>query len=572
MAHEAVAAGHSVWVSVNQWQQKPAEVERLERAGVEVHTRSRLRQRVYYRSSPPLPLPVNLRGLDRFAPDVVCLSHGATWDVPRDPGLHAVGPSPRVRQGRAVRAAEPVRHRVRTAHRRRPSPGARLLRVGGGGRVGGDREPCRGRAHARVDDRPQLRRPEPADRRARDRGLARGRHRGARMRCPAQREGQGPGPAARGARGRPLAGARLAADLLRRGRARRLAAFAGSPLRVGRSCRVGRPRRRRRRALAAAPRARAPVPRRGHVAGHARGHGRGATVRGHRRRWGERLGDTRRDRVPGARGDRRVDRSGARGAVERPRRRGRRWGAGPRGARAVDATRTPPPPCSVTSNGRPPRGPRRRRAESRTRACRTITAWRTGTCEGRSRSNPIWYHTIDLGQGVETPGGSTSGRSSTACRGPTYEASAVWTSAPTTASWPSSSSDVARRRSSRPTYRTTPHGTGCPRAPADGSEYLESQAGTEGPRLRDRRPGARIERRAGRSSTCTTSIRPTRHVRRRRVRQPAPAPPRPAPGACRDPRHVLGRVPLPRDRRPRASRQSFALDPSSDSRGARAAG
>jgi glycosyltransferase involved in cell wall biosynthesis len=88
-AREAVAAGHSVWVSTNRWQRKPAVLEELERSGVEVTTRSRARQRAYYRSSPPLPLPVNLRGLDRFAPDVVCLSHGATWDVARDPGLHA---------------------------------------------------------------------------------------------------------------------------------------------------------------------------------------------------------------------------------------------------------------------------------------------------------------------------------------------------------------------------------------------------------------------------------------------------------------------------------------------------
>ena len=32
-------------------------------------------------------LPVSFRSLQRFRPDVVCLSHGATWDVRRDPGL-----------------------------------------------------------------------------------------------------------------------------------------------------------------------------------------------------------------------------------------------------------------------------------------------------------------------------------------------------------------------------------------------------------------------------------------------------------------------------------------------------
>jgi glycosyltransferase involved in cell wall biosynthesis len=89
MARAAVADGHSVLVSTNQWRSKPGPVAELERAGVEVHTRSPLRQRALYRASPPLPLPINLRAVDRFRPDVACLSHGATWDVPRDPGLHA---------------------------------------------------------------------------------------------------------------------------------------------------------------------------------------------------------------------------------------------------------------------------------------------------------------------------------------------------------------------------------------------------------------------------------------------------------------------------------------------------
>jgi glycosyltransferase involved in cell wall biosynthesis len=88
MTRVARAAGHVVCASVNQWGEKPPQIAALERDGVEVHTRSRLRQRALYRASPPLALPINLRMLDRFGPDVVCLSHGATWDVPRDPGLH----------------------------------------------------------------------------------------------------------------------------------------------------------------------------------------------------------------------------------------------------------------------------------------------------------------------------------------------------------------------------------------------------------------------------------------------------------------------------------------------------
>ena len=87
MAHEALAAGHDVVVSVNRWARKPVQIEQLERAGAQVHTRSRARQRALHRASPPFSLPVSFRRLRRFRPDVVCLSHGATWDVARDPGF-----------------------------------------------------------------------------------------------------------------------------------------------------------------------------------------------------------------------------------------------------------------------------------------------------------------------------------------------------------------------------------------------------------------------------------------------------------------------------------------------------
>ena len=89
MAHEALASGDQVLVSVNRWSRKPEPIVDLEEAGARVVTRSRLRQRARHRASSPLPLPAGLAPLRRFAPDVVCLSHGATWDVPRDPGLQA---------------------------------------------------------------------------------------------------------------------------------------------------------------------------------------------------------------------------------------------------------------------------------------------------------------------------------------------------------------------------------------------------------------------------------------------------------------------------------------------------
>ena len=89
MAHDALAAGHEVVVSVNRWARKPVQIERLERAGAQVHTRSRARQRALHRASPPVSLPVSFRPLRRRRPDVVCLSHGATWDVAWDPGLFA---------------------------------------------------------------------------------------------------------------------------------------------------------------------------------------------------------------------------------------------------------------------------------------------------------------------------------------------------------------------------------------------------------------------------------------------------------------------------------------------------
>jgi len=89
MARAALAEGHQVFASVNQRSEKPRQIAALEHDGVEVHTRSRVRQRALYRASPPLAIPISLRALDRFKTDVVCLSHGATWDVPRDPGLYA---------------------------------------------------------------------------------------------------------------------------------------------------------------------------------------------------------------------------------------------------------------------------------------------------------------------------------------------------------------------------------------------------------------------------------------------------------------------------------------------------
>src|SRR5688572_27741424 len=87
MAHRALSHGDRILVSLNRWTEKPAAVEALERAGARVVTRSRVRQRALHRAAPPLPIPVTLVSLRRFGPDVVCLSHGATWDVARDPGL-----------------------------------------------------------------------------------------------------------------------------------------------------------------------------------------------------------------------------------------------------------------------------------------------------------------------------------------------------------------------------------------------------------------------------------------------------------------------------------------------------
>ena len=72
-------------------------------------------------------------------------------------------------------------------------------------------------------------------------------------------------------------------------------------------------------------------------------------------------------------------------------------------------------------------------------------------------SVPLWYHTIDLGHGVVTQAGSTSGPSWRRCRGPTSAGSGVSTSAPTTGSSPSSSSGAAPARSSP---RTSPPRTG----------------------------------------------------------------------------------------------------------------
>ncbi len=87
MAAEARARGDDVLASVNPWTSKPAPVARLERMGVAVVPRGRLRGRALHRS--PVALPVSLRPLRRFRPDVVCISQGATWDPARDAGLFA---------------------------------------------------------------------------------------------------------------------------------------------------------------------------------------------------------------------------------------------------------------------------------------------------------------------------------------------------------------------------------------------------------------------------------------------------------------------------------------------------
>jgi glycosyltransferase involved in cell wall biosynthesis len=87
MAREAIAAGHDLVVSANRWTRQPAPIAALEQAGALVHTRSSARQRALHRASPPVTLPISFRRLRGFRPDVVCLSHGATWDVARDPGL-----------------------------------------------------------------------------------------------------------------------------------------------------------------------------------------------------------------------------------------------------------------------------------------------------------------------------------------------------------------------------------------------------------------------------------------------------------------------------------------------------
>lgn len=89
MARAARQAGHDVLASVNQWRHEPAAISDLKGNGVRVSTRSRLRQRLRYRLTPLPALPLSLRVIERFRPDVVCLSHGATWDVPRDAGLFA---------------------------------------------------------------------------------------------------------------------------------------------------------------------------------------------------------------------------------------------------------------------------------------------------------------------------------------------------------------------------------------------------------------------------------------------------------------------------------------------------
>ena len=155
MAHEALTAGDDVFVSVNRWTHKPHQLSKLEAAGAIVETRSRARQRLVYRSSPPVFLPVSFRSLQRFRPDVVCLSHGAT--LGRGSGPRALLESDARLRGwtAAVCSRVPVQHRLRAADRRGPAAESGVLRGSRGSGVCRRGESSRGRTPPGLADAPR---------------------------------------------------------------------------------------------------------------------------------------------------------------------------------------------------------------------------------------------------------------------------------------------------------------------------------------------------------------------------------------------------------------------------------
>lgn len=84
-ALRALHEGHAVFVSVYRCDETPAAIAELERAGAHIDLRPRDRW------SRRFALVSRLRGvyrtLERFAPDVICLSQGGTYDISRGGGI-----------------------------------------------------------------------------------------------------------------------------------------------------------------------------------------------------------------------------------------------------------------------------------------------------------------------------------------------------------------------------------------------------------------------------------------------------------------------------------------------------
>jgi L-malate glycosyltransferase len=165
MAVEARARGDDVLASVNRWDRKPAAVERLELAGIVVMPRGALRRRALHRS--PVALPVSLRRLRRFQPDVVCVSQGATWDVARDPGLFAAlarwmraGGTPYVALSQYDTGWESLADGARTAGRQWYGTAATVAFVADGNRRAAERVLGTTLPHAVVVQNPVLVAPE----------------------------------------------------------------------------------------------------------------------------------------------------------------------------------------------------------------------------------------------------------------------------------------------------------------------------------------------------------------------------------------------------------------------------
>ena len=117
-ALRALQRGHEVLVSVYRWDETPAAIAELERAGAHVDLRPR--DRWSRRSALLSRLRGAYRTLEKFAPDAICLSQGSTYDISRGGGISELrGALRRMQAPYALlchcEQAAPNQHRLRRA-------------------------------------------------------------------------------------------------------------------------------------------------------------------------------------------------------------------------------------------------------------------------------------------------------------------------------------------------------------------------------------------------------------------------------------------------------------------------